>query len=58
MKGADGSQGSEGSAGPNGSRGVRGPRPQVLTVPQGEVFGARLPRELDALIEYSESAQP
>lgn len=50
--GADGANGPDGSDGPKGPDGLPGPRMQVITVPQADVFGARAPAALRALINY------
>jgi len=50
--GADGPDGRDGRAGVPGADGVPGLRAQVITVPAKEVFGARIPPELAALINY------
>jgi hypothetical protein len=53
--GADGAAGQKGSTGPAGPHGSPGPRPQVVTLPTRDVFGAYVPPELAALMEATES---
>jgi len=53
---ADGPAGQKGSAGPAGPQGAPGPRAQIATLPTREVFGARVPPELAALLEAAPRA--
>ena len=51
--GADGPKGLAGREGPAGEPGAPGGRPQILTIPQQEVFGTHAPAELLDLLSYS-----
>src|SRR5207247_1182048 len=51
QNGGDGAAGQKGAAGPNGSEGAPGPRPQIVTLPTGELFGPNIAPELAALLE-------
>ena len=53
---ADGPAGQKGSAGPAGPQGAPGPRAQIATLPTRDVFGARVPPELAALLEAAARA--
>ena len=52
--GKDGATGVPGREGPPGEAGRPGGRPQILTVPQRELFGPRAPAELLQLLELRE----
>ncbi len=51
--GPDGAPGQKGSAGSTGPQGSPGRRPQVVTLPARDVFGAHVPPELAELLEQS-----
>lgn len=51
--GEAGPQGEEGPQGPEGAVGRGGPRARVLTVSGSDVFGARVPFVLQALLDYA-----
>jgi hypothetical protein len=48
--GADGVAGRRGVTGPTGSDGPHGPRPEIITVPNAQLFGPSIPAELAALL--------
>lgn len=52
--GPAGQKGPDGAAGSAGSQGAPGPRPQVLSVPLGELFGPHVPLPIRELMEYTE----
>jgi hypothetical protein len=54
--GVQGPAGPEGKAGPAGRPGRPGPRPQIITVPAGSVFGARPRAALQALLAHDAGA--
>jgi hypothetical protein len=51
--GLRGQAGMRGSEGPTGEAGAPGGRPQILTLPQRDVFGTRAPGELVDLLDYA-----
>lgn len=51
--GPDGAAGQPGRDGPAGDAGAAGGRPQILTLPQRDVFGTRAPAELLELLDYA-----
>ena len=51
--GLDGAAGQPGNEGLPGSEGTPGGRPQILTLPQRDVFGPRAPAELFELLDFA-----